>query len=210
MFKNNYWAHVSPTGTEPWDFILAEDYDYSYAGENLAKNFNSSKEVVTAWYNSPSHKENLLNKNYTEMGFAVVNGTLDGYKTTLVVQMFGKPRSTASVSAAENKNKILESVSAQPEVAVEAEKEPVALEKPVAFNTESLEGSVLPALDISIATKYISVAFGTFILSLFALDYWYSMKKGIPRLTGHTIVHIAFLLVAVIGVWFALSPGKVL
>jgi len=38
MFADGYWAHVAPDGTEPWDFIVGEDYDYIYAGENLAKN----------------------------------------------------------------------------------------------------------------------------------------------------------------------------
>jgi hypothetical protein len=97
MFKHNYWAHIAPDGTEPWSFIMNEGYDYVYAGENLAKNFSSSKDVVNAWMNSPSHRENLLNKNYTEMGLAVVNGVLNGYQTTLVVQMFGKPRYTKAV-----------------------------------------------------------------------------------------------------------------
>ena len=43
MFEKNYWAHVAPDGTQPWDFILGEGYDYIYAGENLAKNFNDSR-----------------------------------------------------------------------------------------------------------------------------------------------------------------------
>ena len=58
MFAENYWAHISPTGVEPWYFILDSGYDYSYAGENLAKNFNTSKEVVAAWYQSPTHRDN--------------------------------------------------------------------------------------------------------------------------------------------------------
>ena len=89
MFKYGYWAHVSPTGTEPWSFILAQDYDYVFAGENLARNFSRSKDVVDAWFASPSHRENLLNRNYRDMGFAITNGVLDGYETTVVVQMFG-------------------------------------------------------------------------------------------------------------------------
>ena len=36
MFKDDYWAHVSPkTGKEPWDFILAQDYDYFIAQATL-------------------------------------------------------------------------------------------------------------------------------------------------------------------------------
>ena len=43
MFHAGYWAHVSPKGTRPWDFILAQGYDYVYAGENLAKTFRTQK-----------------------------------------------------------------------------------------------------------------------------------------------------------------------
>jgi len=63
MFGNNYWAHISPSGKTPWDFILGANYQYVYAGENLAKDFQDSQGVVDAWMNSPSHKENLLNSN---------------------------------------------------------------------------------------------------------------------------------------------------
>ena len=36
MFANNYWAHVSPTGTEPWSFMINSGYfdgSYSRAGK---------------------------------------------------------------------------------------------------------------------------------------------------------------------------------
>src|SRR3989339_848370 len=36
-------------------------------------------------------KENIINKNYTQVGYAIVNGVLNGEETTLVVQMFNKP-----------------------------------------------------------------------------------------------------------------------
>jgi hypothetical protein len=92
MFQYDYWAHISPSGTKPWDFILSVNYDYAYAGENLAKNFNTSDQVVSAWVKSPSHRDNLLSPNFDDIGFAVVDGKLQGYETTLVVQMFGRPR----------------------------------------------------------------------------------------------------------------------
>jgi hypothetical protein len=40
---------------------------------------------------SPSHRENLLSDKYTNIGVAVVDGTLQGVETRLVVQMFGTP-----------------------------------------------------------------------------------------------------------------------
>src|SRR3989338_10353152 len=91
MFRENYWSHYSPDGKTPWDFILGTGYKYEYAGENLAKNFLFSNGVVDAWMNSTTHRENLLKKEYTEVGYAIVNGILNGEQTTLVVQMFGKP-----------------------------------------------------------------------------------------------------------------------
>lgn len=92
MFASNYWAHVSPSGTTPWFFFDQVGYKYFYAGENLARDFDSSTGVVAGWMNSPSHRDNLLSGNYTEIGVAVVNGFMLGHETTLVVQLFGKPQ----------------------------------------------------------------------------------------------------------------------
>lgn len=90
MFAKNYWAHFAPDGsTSPWMFIKDSGYQYVYAGENLAKGFTTANDVVTAWMNSPSHRENMLSKNYSDIGFAIVPGTLQGEDTVLVVEMFG-------------------------------------------------------------------------------------------------------------------------
>lgn len=91
MFADNYWAHVAPDGTTPWSFILASGYDYTSAGENLAKDFSTSAGVVNGWMGSPSHRANVLNSNYADVGYAVVNGVLLGSETTLVVAEYGQP-----------------------------------------------------------------------------------------------------------------------
>jgi hypothetical protein len=98
MFEQNYWAHVAPDGTTPWDFFRVVSYDYTYAGENLAKDFNTTAGVVAGWMSSPSHRDNLLNRNFEEMGIAVVNGVLLGEETTLVVQLFGTPPEVITVA----------------------------------------------------------------------------------------------------------------
>lgn len=91
MFENKYFSHYSPTGASPWDWIDKSGYDYYYAGENLAMNFLDTEEVIKGWLNSPSHRENLLNKDYKDMGIAVVSGDFnsEGINRILVVQMFG-------------------------------------------------------------------------------------------------------------------------
>ncbi|MFZ3010144.1 MAG: CAP domain-containing protein [Candidatus Microsaccharimonas sp.] len=89
MFADNYWAHVAPDGTTPWYFITSAGYTYTSAGENLAKDFNTSSGVVAGWMGSATHRANILNTSYQDIGIAVVNGVLLGSETTLVVAMYG-------------------------------------------------------------------------------------------------------------------------
>ena len=92
MFQNNYFAHTSPVGTEPWHWFDKANYDYKVAGENLAMNFISSDEVLKAWLNSESHRKNLLLNDFQEIGIAVGSGMINGQQTVAVVQVFGTPR----------------------------------------------------------------------------------------------------------------------
>jgi len=95
MFSEGYWAHTSPSGKEPWDFIKSAGYSYNIAGENLARDFDSTPPMINAWMNSPTHRANIMNPRYQEIGIAVVDGLLNGVETTLVVQMFGTPEKQA-------------------------------------------------------------------------------------------------------------------
>jgi uncharacterized protein YkwD len=99
MVNNNYWSHYAPDGTSPWYFITQAGYSYTTAGENLAKDFNTSGGVVNAWMNSPAHRDNILNTGFSETGVAVLNGTLQGKQTTLVVAMYAAPKSAAPAPA---------------------------------------------------------------------------------------------------------------
>ena len=99
MFTDDYWAHIAPDGTTPWAFVLAAGYDYATAGENLAKDFDTSNGVVSAWMNSQAHKDNILNNTYTDVGYAVVNGVLLGKETTLVVAMYGSENKSQPIVA---------------------------------------------------------------------------------------------------------------
>ena len=211
MFKNDYWAHISPTGVEPWYFILDEGYDYSYAGENLAKNFNTSKEVVGAWYQSPSHKDNLLNSNYEEVGFAVVHGVLEGYETTLVVQMFGKPRNPELLATLAEQESLLdefESMTTNPTVVqVPASG---AASSTVNTSTQQVPVEKSNVLSINILIKYLTVGFGLFLVILLLLDIYHTKKKGILKFTGHTSAHILFLVLVIVAIVFVINPGTIL
>lgn len=98
MTARNYWSHISPDGKEPWTFIDSAGYAYQKAGENLAYGFNSSAETVAGWMNSPSHRENLLDESYTEVGFGFANArnyTGNGPET-VVVALYGRPESAGA------------------------------------------------------------------------------------------------------------------
>jgi hypothetical protein len=205
MFAKGYWAHIAPDGTEPWDFILGAGYDYVYAGENLAKNFSTSKDVVQAWYNSPSHRQNLMNKNYTEVGYAAVNGVLNGYETTLVVQMFGNPRSGGSGNLAKNVYQV-ETQAIVPEDNEVKNIQVRVVEQPQVYS----QIYVKPAVNLSDATRIFTGMLGTFVTFLLALDLWYSRKLGIIKINGNTFAHISFLIIVIISIWFVLKPGNIL
>lgn len=102
MVQNQYFAHTSPSGITPWHWFLQAGYDYKYAGENLAVGFFDSQEVYNAWLNSPSHKANILNPNYKEMGTAVLSG-FGQSNTIVVVQEFASPKTTAPAKTVEPK-----------------------------------------------------------------------------------------------------------
>ena len=98
MAIKGYFAHTSPEGITPWYWFERVGYTFSYAGENLAVNFSDSKDVDSAWMNSPGHRANILNKNFTEIGIATARGMYQGRETTFVVQVFGRPaRSVGTV-----------------------------------------------------------------------------------------------------------------
>lgn len=92
MAEKSYFAHTSPDGTTPWYWFREAGYDYTYAGENLAVNFTESIDVHEAWLASPTHRKNILDQRFTEVGIATAEGFYKGRKATFVVQMFGKPR----------------------------------------------------------------------------------------------------------------------
>ncbi|RWZ78556.1 MAG: CAP domain-containing protein [Candidatus Microsaccharimonas sossegonensis] len=103
MFANNYWAHTSPKGVTPWKWFADAGYNYDVAGENLAKNYATAQATFDAWMASPTHRANILNGKYQDVGLAVVDGTLDGRPATLVVAFYGTPASAAVEGAKDTK-----------------------------------------------------------------------------------------------------------
>lgn len=93
MVSRNYWSHNTPDGQTPWTFINATGYKYQKAGENLAYGFATSSDTVSGWMNSPSHRDNMLDSSFTNVGFGIANSP-DYQSTgpeTVVVAMYAEP-----------------------------------------------------------------------------------------------------------------------
>lgn len=89
MIGNNYFAHTSPNGVDPWHWFEQANYPYKYAGENLAMDFSSASSVMKAWMKSPSHRENIMSPKYKEIGIAISSGIIEQKETLVAVQLFG-------------------------------------------------------------------------------------------------------------------------
>ena len=100
MIKNHYFSHTSPDGVNPWYWFSQNNYSYKYAGENLAINYDNAEEEHEAWMKSPTHRKNILNHNFTEIGIATASGIIEGKKSDITVQVFATPQ--AKVLSFEN------------------------------------------------------------------------------------------------------------
>ena len=186
MFSENYWAHFAPSGKTPWDFIIGSGYKFSYAGENLAKNFTNNENVVKAWMNSPTHKENLLNTKYKDIGISVEDGVLNGQQTTLVVQMFG----TTNDLALGQPRKVL---------------------SPPSVNVSGITNTAAsrPLFDPFTVSKTVALGMLGLVLVLLAVDLIVLKRRGVFRIASNHLAHMAVLSVALAAV-FSSGRGNIL
>lgn len=202
MFDHDYWAHFAPDGTTPWQFIRAAGYDYSYAGENLARGFTTSVDAMNAWMKSPTHRANILSPLYKDVGFAIKEGTLQGEETVLIVQEFGQRSSGTTsedqVPPATNSNTS----------GVKGSEVTKSYQVPLPSGGEVLpqEVSKKPALDITGIAKVVTFILLAALLTALVLDFIIIEKRRIPRVVGNNLDHIilitifiAFILMAKLG-----------
>jgi len=109
MVQNNYFDHISPTGKRLKDFLQEVNYNYSIAGENLAIGFYNVDQLMKAWLNSPKHYDNIVDKDFQDIGIGMAVGTYKGIPNTIfVTEHFGMQMNSNSISQVagitENKN----------------------------------------------------------------------------------------------------------
>lgn len=66
--SSDHFSHTRPNGEEFYTIFDEYDVDYSYCGENLAAGNSTAKDTVDQWINSPSHYQNMIDPEYTQIG----------------------------------------------------------------------------------------------------------------------------------------------
>ena len=64
----NKFSHTRPDGRNCFTALSEAGVKYLNAGENIAYGQKTPAEVVKAWMNSPGHRANIMNANFTTIG----------------------------------------------------------------------------------------------------------------------------------------------
>lgn len=88
MAKQEKLAHELD-GKKPHERVKDSGYTFAATGENIAWNSPTPEDTLKLWMNSPGHKANILNEDYTEIGVGVATSEKGERYWT---QVFGKPR----------------------------------------------------------------------------------------------------------------------
>lgn len=72
MHDRRYFDHTSPTYGSPFTMMQNFGINYTRAAENIARGQATAQAVVKAWMNSPGHRKNILNAEYTHIGVGYV------------------------------------------------------------------------------------------------------------------------------------------
>ena len=70
MAQRNYFDHLEPGGASVADRATKTGYRWRVVGENIAAGQGSARQVVAGWLASPGHCENIMSREFAEMGAA--------------------------------------------------------------------------------------------------------------------------------------------
>jgi len=91
ILQQQFFSHTLGDKTfSAW--VKEQNYRYEVVGENLAIHFKDSEPLFNAWIASPTHKQNILNEGYKEIGVATLKGLWNNEPTMVVVSIFARPQ----------------------------------------------------------------------------------------------------------------------
>ncbi|MEM7591047.1 MAG: CAP domain-containing protein [Cyanobacteria bacterium P01_A01_bin.83] len=125
MGEDDFFSHTGADGSTAFDRIKDTGYVYSTAGENIAAGQRTAQQVVEGWMNSPGHRANILNADYTEIGIGyefLENDTGSVNYNHYWTQVFGTPLGNNSTGGNNQPTSVFEPNNAP--VAVEEDNNP--------------------------------------------------------------------------------------
>lgn len=208
MLEENYWAHNSPSGKSPWVWFKAASYNYLYAGENLAKDFGDTGRLMSAWMASPTHRDNIVNGKYSEIGVAVVPGTLQGSETVLVVQLFGAESSGGAVATQGTAKASALPVATAPQVA-EVKGEEVKEAEEFIVPTASPEPTTMPRFNQFNLARTLNLSTTALFILALIIDLYLAESRRLSRRVGNNWAHILFINLILLATTIV-NAGKIL
>ncbi len=96
MMRHRYLGHSGPNGNKPSDRAQSEGYAWYGVGENAfhyphnhkRSDRRTARLLVKGWMKSPGHRKNILRREYSDIGVAVVRHLPRG-RTYYATQVFG-------------------------------------------------------------------------------------------------------------------------
>lgn len=240
MVAKDYWAHNTPSGQEPWVFFDGAGYNYQKAGENLAYGFSTSSATIVGWMNSASHRANILDGAYTEVGFGFANSEnfVGTGQETIVVAHYGTPVASAPAPAPTPAPAPVASKPSKPQALPASETaetvpvpvvEEVPVEEPVEESTDAVnsDSPVEDDIDSKNITRIQSItggsapwsalalsAVGFGVVVLWLLKHAILVKRFVLRgehfVAHHPLLDLAVVIIAAVAVYLSQASGVVL
>ena len=80
MATRNFWGHQSPEGKTPGNRLDAGGVEWSACSENIVAGYYDPYGIANGWYNSATHRKNILSSTYKNIGIGFAHNTNSDYK----------------------------------------------------------------------------------------------------------------------------------
>lgn len=106
--------HVSARKDTPWAELSQVGYTYTLAGENLALGIEAPSELASRWMASPTHRENILEAKFEDIGIGITTGYYEGQLMSYVVSYYGQKKAGATSASISQVAPVISSTSVKP------------------------------------------------------------------------------------------------
>lgn len=210
MVNLNYWSHNTPSGNPPWTFINESGYQYQKAGENLAYGFADSSDTINGWMNSQSHRENLLDKDFVEVGFGTASSNDFNHEgpSTVIVAMYGRSAHESPVVSLSSNNTSPSSTTTTT-TSTNATSTPISSSKAQEVSKLNLlTGNKFPWLP-SLVSFLMGIA-----LTVFVLKHGFAVKRALRKgerfAVTHPVLDVVLVSVIIAGLVITRQVGVIL